>query len=88
MSNREQPAATSQIPDDDHRWRCAACGNLTRFDVVRASRTKEFWHLDLSGAASVDVEETLSNDLVSVTCRWCGRSDQISVVTRPGRDSA
>jgi RNase P subunit RPR2 len=88
MTEHSRTAARSSIPDDDHRWRCGACGNLTRFDVVRSARTKEFWHLDLSGAESVEVEETLSNEIVSVTCRWCGRADQIDVVTRPGRESA
>ncbi|MDQ1614640.1 MAG: hypothetical protein QOJ60_579, partial [Actinomycetota bacterium] len=29
------------------RWRCARCGNLTRFDVTRRSRVREFVHLDL-----------------------------------------
>jgi RNase P subunit RPR2 len=87
VTGQPHDAATSPIPDDDHRWRCGACGNLTRFDVVRSARTREFWHLDLAGAASVDIEETLSTDVLSVTCRWCGRGDQITVVTRPGRES-
>ena len=44
------------LPDDSSRWRCAGCGNLTRFDVRRTSRTTEFWHFDLAGAH--EVEET------------------------------
>ena len=38
-------------PSTDTRWRCSQCGNLTRFDVVRVSRTREFWHQELSGCA-------------------------------------
>ena len=41
------------LPDADTRWRCGRCGNLTRFDVVRTSRVREFWHLELAGDATV-----------------------------------
>lgn len=71
------------IPDDRARWRCAHCGNLTRFDVTRTSRVREFWHLDMSGAASVDEADVLSETVESVVCRWCGSSDRIEVVARP-----
>jgi hypothetical protein len=55
--------------------------------VVRASRTQEFWHVDLSGAASIEESAALSDDVVSVSCRWCGRGDSIEIVPRPGEDS-
>src|SRR5437879_4178992 len=29
----------SVLPGDDDRWRCTACGHLTRFDVVRTAAT-------------------------------------------------
>ncbi|WP_372729026.1 hypothetical protein [Nocardioides sp.] len=71
------------IPDASQRWRCAGCGNLTRFDVVRTARTAEFWHFDLAGGHAV--EESVVEDQVveSVTCRWCGRADAIELVVRP-----
>jgi hypothetical protein len=47
----ESPA----IPDASQRWRCAGCGNLTRFDVTRTRRTTEFWHFDLAGDHRVEV---------------------------------
>ncbi|MCU0283854.1 MAG: hypothetical protein MUD13_08140 [Candidatus Nanopelagicales bacterium] len=72
-------------PDADSRWRCAQCGNLTRFDVVRRSRTREYWHLDLSGEPQVESSETLVDELESVTCRWCGSGAAIEVVARPDR---
>ena len=50
------------IPDDGQRWRCAGCGNLTRFDVTRTRRTTEFWHFDLAGEHQV--EETELRDRV------------------------
>ena len=71
------------IPDDRARWRCAHCGNLTRFDVVRSSRVREFWHLDMSGTPSVDEREVLAETVESVTCRWCGAADRVEVVSRP-----
>jgi hypothetical protein len=41
------------IPDANTRWRCAGCGNLTRFDVTRQTRSREFWHFDLAGVVTV-----------------------------------
>lgn len=75
--------AGQQAPDDHSRWRCAQCGNLTRFDVVRSRRTREFWHLDLSGEPTVESTEVLVDDLESVTCRWCGSGAAIEVIARP-----
>ncbi len=28
-------------PTDDSRWRCALCGNLTRFDVTRTTHARD-----------------------------------------------
>lgn len=72
------------IPDDGHRWRCAHCGNLTRFDVVRRTRTREFWHLDLSGEPVVEESEATEDVVEEVSCRWCGKHDAIEVIARPG----
>jgi len=71
------------IPDDRSRWRCAHCGNLTRFDVVRSSRVREFWHLDMAGASTIDEREVLAETVESVTCRWCGAADRVEDVARP-----
>ncbi len=72
----------TSLPDPDHRWRCAGCGNLTRFDVTRTRRTAEFWHLDLGGEPSVEETEVLGETIESVRCRWCGRDDAIEMVPR------
>ncbi len=74
--------STRQLPGPDQRWRCAGCGNLTRFDVVRTRRTTEFWHLDLAGDAVVEDSEVRDESVESVTCRWCGRSDAIETIPR------
>jgi RNase P subunit RPR2 len=70
------------LPDASTRWRCGGCGNLTRFDVVRTRRTTEFWHFDLSGEHRVEDSTTDRQDVVSVTCRWCGRADAVELVSR------
>jgi len=71
------------LPDESTRWRCARCGNLTRFDVVRTSRVREFWHLDLSGRPVVEETETVSEVVESVACRWCGDGSVVELVPRP-----
>ncbi|MBI1377638.1 MAG: hypothetical protein GC157_09190 [Frankiales bacterium] len=72
------------LPDARSRWRCSRCGNLTRFDVVRSSRVREFWHLDLGGEAAVEETEVVSEAVESVSCRWCGADgDAVEVVPRP-----
>lgn len=70
------------IPGAEQRWRCAGCGNLTRFDVTRSSRTTEYWHFDLAGDHAVDAVEVLDERIERITCRWCGRTDAIEVVER------
>ena len=70
------------LPGPHQRWRCAGCGNLTRFDVTRSRRTTEFWHFDLAGAHTVEETQVHEEVLESVACRWCGRTDAIEVVSR------
>ena len=76
-----------RLPGRSERWRCAGCGNLTRFDVVRTQTTSEYWHVDLSGEAAVDDTRTLAESVASVTCRWCGRADAIEYVPRTAADA-
>jgi len=54
------------------RYRCAACGNLTRFDVTTTRRTRAFHHYSLSGELSVEDPEVLNEVVEEVSCRWCG----------------
>lgn len=66
------------------RYRCGACGNLTRFDVVSSERVRRFWHVELSGEGSVEEEERYETTVESVACRWCGATDGIEIVDAPG----
>ncbi len=76
------------LPEASTRWRCGGCGNLTRFDVTRSTRATEYWHFDLAG--DYRVEETVADydNVETVTCRWCGRSDAIELVSRAEADAA
>jgi hypothetical protein len=56
------------------RYRCTACGNLTRFDVVATRRTRAFHHFSVGGALTVEEEEVLDASVEAVSCRWCGAS--------------
>ena len=54
------------------RYRCSACGNLTRFDVTTTRRTRAFHHYTVGGELRVEDEQVLSEDVDEVSCRWCG----------------
>ena len=54
------------------RYRCSACGNVTRFDVVATRRTRTFHHYTIGGDLTVEEEEVLAEEIERVTCRWCG----------------
>lgn len=70
------------------RYRCGACGNLTRFDVLSSERVRRFWHVDLSGEGAVEEEDALEVTIESITCRWCGATDAIEVVDAPSAGTA
>lgn len=54
------------------RYRCTACGNLTRFEVTTTRRTRAFHHYTIGGELNVEDVEVLEEDVESVVCRWCG----------------
>ena len=62
---------SAPLPDATTRWRCARCGNLTRFDVVVQRRTREFHHFSVAGDLTIEDEEKLAETIERVTCRWC-----------------
>ena len=61
------------------RYRCAACGNLTRFDVVTSRRTRAFHHYTVGGELRVEDEVVLDQSVDSVSCRWCGTGASVEV---------
>jgi hypothetical protein len=62
------------------RYRCTACGNLTRFDVTTTRRTTAFHHYTVGGDLQVEDEEVLSELVESVACRWCGTGTSVEVL--------
>ena len=58
-------------------YRCSACGNKTRFDVIETLRRRRFVHFDLGGDAVTEEEDVLERTVERVVCRWCDRADAI-----------
>ena len=56
------------------RYRCSACGNLTRFDVLATRRTRAFHHYSIGGELTIEEEDVLEERIEQVTCRWCNAS--------------
>lgn len=63
------------------RYRCTACGNLTRFDVLTSRRTRAFHHYTVGGELDVEDEQVLSEVVEQVTCRWCGTGTAVEELT-------
>jgi hypothetical protein len=59
------------------RYRCTACGNLTRFDVTSTRRTRAFHHYTVGGELSVESEEVLNESIEEVACHWCGNGRSV-----------
>ena len=59
------------------RYRCEACGNVTRFDVVTTKRTRAFHHFTLGGELTVEDETVLAETTEAVKCRWCGDGGRV-----------
>jgi DNA-directed RNA polymerase subunit RPC12/RpoP len=62
------------------RYRCSACGNLTRFDVTITRRTRAFHHYSLGGELSIEDEDVLAETVEEVACRWCGSGRAVEAV--------
>jgi hypothetical protein len=60
------------------RYRCSACGNLTRFDVTTTRRTRAFHHYTVGGELEIEDEQVLSEVVEEVSCRWCGTATSVA----------
>jgi hypothetical protein len=71
------------------RYRCTACGNLTRFDVLAVRRTRAFHHYSVAGELTVEDETVLDEQIAEVVCRWCGGSgDAIEALPTEATEAA
>jgi hypothetical protein len=71
------------LPAVTTRYRCSACGNLTRFDVVTTRRTRGFHHFTVGGELRVEDEVVLHESVDEVTCRWCGTGAAVEEIVEP-----
>ena len=76
------------LPDAESRFRCARCGNLTRFDVVTTSTVRAYHHYSVGGELEVEDVETIAQSIDSVSCRWCGHGRSIEVVDSADLDAS
>ncbi len=84
MTDDSPSAATATSPSAPEgrptRYRCAACGNRTRFNVVTSRRTKAFHHYSVGGDLAIEDVEVLDESVDEVSCRWCGNGNSIEVL--------
>lgn len=62
------------------RYRCSACGNVTRFDVTARRQTRAYHHFTVGGDLTVEDEEVLDEAVEEVSCRWCGSGQAVQMV--------
>jgi hypothetical protein len=62
------------------RYRCTACGNLTRFDVTTTRTTRAFNHFSVGGELQIEEEQVLAESVDEVLCRWCGHGRDVEVL--------
>lgn len=62
------------------RFRCASCGNLTRFDVTATRRTRSYHHYTVGGELEIEQQDVLAEEIESVHCRWCGPTGTVEVL--------
>ena len=70
----------STVIDVTTRYRCTACGNLTRFDVVETTSVRSFHHYTVGGDLAIEEPEVISKTVESVSCRWCGHGRGVEVI--------
>ena len=64
-----------------NRYRCNACGNLTRFDVTVTRRAREFHHFTLGGDVTIEESDVLEESVDDVSCRWCSSGASVERIT-------
>jgi hypothetical protein len=63
-----------------NRYRCGACGNLTRIDVNTTLRTSALHHYSMAGELTLEDEQVLDEVVEEVSCRWCGHGRAVEVL--------
>lgn len=79
----DSEVSTSTVRGVTTRYRCTACGNLTRFDVVETTSKRSFHHFSLGGELTIEEPEIIATTVESVSCRWCGHGRGVEAITEP-----
>lgn len=72
---------------EGQRYRCKACGGLTRFEVTLTCRLRYFHHQTVSGEMTPENEEILDEVIEEVICVWCGHGKEVEVEVMEGPDT-
>ncbi|HUD69768.1 MAG TPA: hypothetical protein VMQ40_05985 [Acidimicrobiales bacterium] len=67
-------------------YRCASCGNPTRFDVMSRTATRAFHHFILLGEVRVEDETVLERPIAPATSRCCGHGASVEAIDRDERE--
>jgi hypothetical protein len=62
------------------KYRCTACGNLTRFDIVETTTVRSFHHYTVGGELTIEEPEVVTRVVDAVSCRWCGHGRGVEVL--------
>ena len=69
--------SSPRLPPIGVRYRCSACGNLTRFDVRTTRTTQAFHHYSVGGELEIEDVDVLAERIEEVSCRWCGSASAV-----------
>ena len=74
------PSNSTTVSAVTTRYRCTACGNLTRFDVIETTSVRAFHHFTVGGDLTIEEPEVIAKTIDSVSCRWCGHGRSVEVI--------
>lgn len=84
---QSEPRSTTDPASSATRYRCTACGNLTRFDVTVSRRTRAFHHFTVGGELEIEDVQVLDESVEEVSCRWCSSPRSVEVLDDTGADA-
>jgi rubredoxin len=70
------PAVTEAMQAQT-RYRCKACGNITRFDVKETITQTSLYHYTLGGELDREELHVVSRTVEDISCRWCGHGKEV-----------
>lgn len=85
----EQQSKVSSIDEliTHPRFRCTACGGLTRFSIKRSLLVETYYHQTIAGDIIPETPVVLADEIISVECVWCGHGKNVEEIERLGDES-